>query len=94
MNNCQARTVCLGLAIWALSGCAESNWRQTAPWNFPSAAEWNRPLELSWENAVDKFREVTAPKGKVYDPLTKTYAPDFGTALKELSKKDESDTEF
>lgn len=77
----------LAVALWLFGCCPERNWRHTAPWNFPSAAEWNRPLELSFENAVDKFREVTAPKGKVYDPLTRSYAPDFGAALRELSKE-------
>lgn len=81
-------------AVFWLLGCCGKNWRHTAPWNFPSAAEWNRPMELSWENAVDKFREVTAPKGKVYDQLTQTYAPDFGAALKELNKQNESDPEL
>lgn len=72
------------LAATLASGCSATNWRHTCPWNFPSSREWNQPLELSWVNAVDKFREITTPRGRVYDPLTKTTAPDFGAALKEL----------
>jgi hypothetical protein len=67
-----------------ICGCATHNWRHTSPWNFPTAAEWNRPLEFSWENAVDRYRELTSPKGRVYDALTRTTAPDFGSELKKL----------
>lgn len=67
-------------AILALiiTGCAATTPRPY-PWNFPPAREWNQPLETSWVNAVDTWRSITAPKGKVYDPLMKNYQPDFGT---------------
>ena len=61
-----------------LTSCCTTNWRETAPWNFPPACEWNRKLEFSWENLVDKWREWMAPKGKVYDPIMRNYQPDLG----------------
>jgi hypothetical protein len=65
------------ILLLLLAGCAATNWRPTAPWNFPSAHEWNAPLETSWQNAVDTYRRLTAPPGRVYDPLMGNYQPDF-----------------
>lgn len=62
----------------AYAGCAATTWRTTAPWNFPAAHEWNAPLETSWINLVDTYRAITAPKGKVYDPIMRNYQPDLG----------------
>ena len=62
----------------AYAGCASTTWRTTAPWNFPPEHEWNAPLETSWINLVDTYRRLTAPKGKVYDPIMRNYQPDLG----------------
>ena len=62
----------------AYAGCAATTWRTTAPWNFPPLHEWNAPFETSWINAVDTYRALTAPKGKVYDPIMRNYQPDLG----------------
>ena len=51
------------------------------PWNFPELWEWNQPFETSWQNAVDKYRELTAPKGKVWDPLMNNYQQDLGSLM-------------
>ncbi len=49
------------------------------PWNFPPEEEWNAPLETSWINFVDTWRKLTAPKGKIYDPLMRNYQPNLNT---------------
>lgn len=41
------------------------------------AHEWHAPLETSWQNAVDTYRRLTAPPGRVYDPVMRNYQPDF-----------------
>ena len=61
----------------AYAGCAATTWRTTAPWNFPPEHEWNAPLETSWINLVDTYRRLTAPKGRVYDPIMRNYQPDY-----------------
>ena len=70
-----ARWIAVGLLAAGYAGCAHPIWRDTAPWNFPPAEEWNKPLEFSWQNAVDKYRELTAPEGMEWDFLTRSYRP-------------------
>ncbi len=53
------------------------------PWNFPDEQEWNAPLETSWVNLVDAYRNWTAPKGKIWNPILSEYEPDFGRDLEE-----------
>lgn len=67
------------LAIMSVlsAGCAAENWRYRAPHNFPPAHEWNAPLETSWINAVDLYRRLTAPRGQIWDDLTRSYQPDL-----------------
>ena len=72
------------VATAAFSACTATTWRHTAPHNFPPVHEWNAPLETSWLNAVDTFRALTAPRGQVYDPVMRTYQPDFGQHLEDL----------
>lgn len=67
-----------GALCLAYAGCAATTWRTAAPWNFPPEHEWNAPLETSWINLVDTYRRLTAPKGKVYDPIMRNYQPDLG----------------
>ena len=86
-----AKIIVIAALLW-LFGCCSKNWQETSPWNFPPAKEWNEGLEFSWVNAVDKFRVLTAPRGKVYDPVMRSYAPDFGKALRDLKKSDASDS--
>ena len=47
------------------------------PWNFPPEEEWNQPFETSWQNAVDMYKRLTAPKGKIWDPLMGNYQQDL-----------------
>jgi hypothetical protein len=75
------KTLSLLLAILS-GGCAGESWRTRAPHNFPPAHEWNAGLETSWINAVDTYRRLTAPRGKIYDPVMRTYQPDLGRLLK------------
>jgi abortive infection bacteriophage resistance protein len=49
-------------------------------------------LETSWVNAVDAFRNWTAPKGRVWNPIIRQYEPDFGYEI-ELMKVLERDLE-
>lgn len=49
------------LVPWLLTACTQTNWKHTAPHNFPPAHEWNAPLETSWVNAVDMYRRLAAP---------------------------------
>ena len=58
------------------------------PWNFPPAREWNQPLETSWVNAVDAYRNLTKPKGKIYNPILREYEPDFGYEIEILKLRD------
>lgn len=68
-----------------IGGCAATNWRRTAPWNFPPAHEWNAPLETSWLNFLDAWRRLTTPPGTVYDPVMQNYQPDLGRLLEETN---------
>ncbi len=73
--------------VLLLTACTNPNWKHTAPHNFPPVHEWNAPLETSWINIVDTWRKMTAPPGKIYDPLMRTYQPDFGQLLREEVKQ-------
>lgn len=68
--------VWIGIALLVASGCVSYPPRPY-PWNFPQASEWNKPLETSWDNAVEMYRRLTAPKGKIWDPLMRNYQPDL-----------------
>jgi hypothetical protein len=81
----------IGLSLLIASGCVSYPPRPY-PWNFPPEHEWNAPLETSWVNAVDAFRNWTAPKGRVWNPLIRQYEPDFGSEI-ELLKALPPDTE-
>lgn len=71
------------IALLATGGCA--SYPRPYPWNFPEAREWNQPLETSWVNAVDNYRNLTKPKGKIWNPIIRSYEPDFGYEI-ELQK--------
>jgi hypothetical protein len=72
-----------GIVIAVLINIGCVSYPRPYPWNFPSEEEWNAPLETSWVNAVDAFRNWTAPKGQVWNPLIREYEPDFGRDLEE-----------
>jgi hypothetical protein len=74
----------IGIALLINIGCA--SYPRPYPWNFPSEEEWNAPLETSWVNAVDAFRNWTAPKGQVWNPLIREYEPDFGAEIELLER--------
>ena len=76
----------IGIALLIASGCA--SYPRPYPWNFPPEEEWNAPLETSWVNAVDAYRNWTAPKGKVWNPLIREYEPDFGYEIEQLRALD------
>ena len=80
----------IGLSLLIASGCV--SYPRPYPWNFPPEHEWNAPLETSWVNAVDAFRNLTAPKGKIWNPIIREYEPDFGYQI-ELQKVLERDLE-
>lgn len=65
----------IGLALLITSGCV--SYPRPYPWNFPSEEEWNQPFETSWQNAVDTYRRLTTPKGKVWDSLMGNYQQDL-----------------
>ena len=73
-------------AILALviTGCALTP--RPYPWNFPPEEEWNAPLETSWVNLVDTYRNWTAPKGKIWNPILLEYEPDLGAELRDLEE--------
>lgn len=72
------KTATVLLCILIGTSCsAQLRYRKTEPWNFPPAVEWNQPLETSWNNAVDMYRRITAPKGKIWDPLMQNYQQDL-----------------
>ena len=75
------------LASLVTIGCASYPPRPY-PWNFPPEEEWNAPLETSWVNAVDAYRNWTAPNGKVWNPLIREYEPDFGYEIELLNLRD------
>ena len=72
------------LASLVAIGCA--SYPRPYPWNFPDEQEWNQPLETSWVNAVDAYRNLTKPKGKIWNPLIREYEPDFGADLDFLDR--------
>lgn len=74
-------------AILVTSGCV--SYPRPYPWNFPPEEEWNQPFETSWQNAVDTFRRLTTPKGKVWNPLIREYEPDFGYEIERLKLQDQ-----
>jgi len=65
-----------------LTGCV--NTPRPYPWNFPPEEEWNSPLETSWVNLVDNWRNLTAPRKKVWNPIIREYEPDLGYEIKLL----------
>jgi hypothetical protein len=72
------KTATVLLCILIGTSCStQLRYRKTEPWNFPPAVEWNQPLETSWNNAVDMYRRLTAPKGRVWDPLMQNYQQDL-----------------
>jgi hypothetical protein len=79
--------------VLLLTACTNPNWKHTSPHNFPPAHEWNAPLETSWINIVDTWRRITAPPGKIYDPLMRTYQPDLGQLLRKEVKQNERQSE-
>jgi hypothetical protein len=72
------------LASLVTIGCATTP--RPYPWNFPPEEEWNAPMETSWVNLVDTYRNWTAPKGQVWNPLIREYEPDFGAELRDLEE--------
>jgi hypothetical protein len=73
----------IGIALLINIGCV--SYPRPYPWNFPPAEEWNQPLETSWVNAVDAYRNWTAPKGKIWNPILREYEPDLAYEM-ELDK--------
>jgi hypothetical protein len=73
------------LAI-VITGCASTP--RPYPWNFPPVEEWNAPLETSWVNLVDGWRNLTAPRKKVWNPIIREYEPDFGYEIQRLNALD------
>jgi hypothetical protein len=69
------------IASLVMIGCV--SYPRPYPWNFPSEEEWNAPLETSWVNLVDNWRNLTAPRNKVWNPIIREYEPDFGRDLEE-----------
>jgi hypothetical protein len=66
-----------GIVIASLATIGCVSYPRPYPWNFPSEEEWNQPLETSWQNAVDMYKRLTAPKGRVWDPLMQNYQQDL-----------------
>ena len=62
-------------ATLIVNGCV--SYPRPYPWNFPDEQEWNAPLETSWVNAVDTYRKLTSPPGKIYDPIMRSYQPNL-----------------
>ena len=54
------------------AGCTAKSWQHTAPWNSPEAWEFNSKME-GWQSLVAGYRQLTAPKGFIWDDLTQTY---------------------
>jgi len=68
------------LVIVVCGGCGYTQlYRKGQPQNFPPVAEFNAGLETSWINAVDNYRKLMAPNGKVYDPVMRSYQPKLHT---------------
>jgi hypothetical protein len=65
------------LVLCALcAGCTAKSWQHTAPWNSPEAWEFNSKME-GWQSLVAGYRQLTAPKGFIWDDLTQTYQQDL-----------------
>jgi hypothetical protein len=54
------------------AGCTAKSWQHTAPWNAPEAWEFNSKME-GWQSLVAGYRQLTAPKGFIWDDLTQSY---------------------
>lgn len=65
----------IGISLLILSGCV--SYPRPYPWNFPKAREWNQPLETSWVNFVDNWRNLTASRNKIWNPIIREYEPDL-----------------
>lgn len=78
-----------GLVAVSLATIGCVSYPRPYPWNFPEAREWNQPLEFSWVNAVDNYRNLTSPRGKLWNPLVRDYEPDFGGELYRDSEEHE-----
>ena len=63
------------IALLVTSGCV--SYPRPYPWNFPPEEEWNQSFETSWQNAVDVYKRLTAPKGRIWDPLIQNYQQDL-----------------
>ena len=77
-----------GIVVASLVTIGCSSYPRPYPWNFPDEQEWNQPLETSWVNAVDAYRNLTSPKGKVWNPLIREYEHDFGYEIEILKLRD------
>ena len=75
-----------GIVVASLVTIGCVSYPRPYPWNFPDEAEWNASLETSWVNAVDTYRNLTAPKGKIWNPILSEYEPDFGRDLEALDR--------
>ena len=73
-----------GIVVASLVAIGCVSYPRPYPWNFPPAREWNQPLETSWVNAVDTYRNLTKPKGKIWNPILRCYEPDFGHEIELL----------
>lgn len=74
------------ILVIVITGCVTTP--RPYPWNFPDEREWNQPLETSWVNAVDAYRNLTKPKGKIWNPILREYEPDFGYEIEILKLRD------
>ena len=74
------------IALLITSGCV--SYPRPYPWNFPPAREWNQPLEFSWVNAVNNYRNLTRPKGRIWNSLIQSYEPDFVYEIERLKIQD------
>ena len=77
-----------GIVVASLVTIGCVSYPRPYPWNFPDEQEWNQPLEASWVNAVDAYRNLTKPKGKIWNPLIREYEPDFGYEIEILKLRD------
>lgn len=76
----------IAIALLIASGCV--SYPRPYPWNFPPEEEWNAPLETSWVNLVDNWRNLTAPRKKVWNPIIREYETDFGYEIELLKIRD------
>ena len=73
-----------GIVIASLITIGCTSYPRPYPWNFPPEEEWNQPLETSWVNAVDMYKRLTTPKGKVWNPVLSCYEPDLAYEIELL----------